>query len=57
MTDDLVLARAANALRLWDSFPLGTIQRVMQRAVFDSAMAELDRRLVMHVRASIEGRG
>jgi hypothetical protein len=53
MTDDQVLDRAAKALRKWSTLPMGTIQRSMQRAVFDSSMGELDRRAIAHVVATI----
>jgi hypothetical protein len=57
LTDDEVLKRAAKALRKWSTLPIGTIERSIQRAVFDSAMAELDRRAIAHVVASIAKMG
>ena len=53
LADDQVLAQASHALRLWGSLPVGSVQRAIQRGLFDSAMAELDRRLIRHVRARL----
>jgi hypothetical protein len=53
MTDEQVLARAAKALRKAATLPTGSIERAIQWAVYDSAKAELDRRLFLHVVAKI----
>ena len=54
MTDEQVLARAAKALRKVPQLPLGSIERAIQWAAFESAKAELDRRMVAHVLAAIK---
>lgn len=53
MTDEQVLARAAGALRKVNALPLGSVQRSIQWAVYDSAKAELDRRMFNMVLAQI----
>lgn len=53
MTDTQVLARAREACKKASELPPGSIQRSIQWAVFDGAMAELDRRLVRHVLAKL----
>lgn len=55
MSDQAVLARAAKALRKRAALPPGSIERPIQRAVFDSAMAELDRRAIAHILGSLGG--
>jgi len=49
MTDDQLLQRAAHALRLVETYPIGSIQRSIQWAVYEDAKAELDNRLLRHV--------
>lgn len=49
MTDAQVLARAAGALRKIPDLPVGSVQRGIQWALYESAKAELDRRLFLHV--------
>jgi len=53
MTDIQVLARAAAALRKVPELPVGSIQRGLQWALYESARAELDRRLFLHVAARL----
>lgn len=53
MTDTQVLARAAAALRKVPEFPVGSVQRGMQWALYESAKAELDRRVFLHVAARL----
>ena len=53
MTDAQVLARAAAVLRKVPELPAGTIQRGFQWALYESAKAELDRRLFLHVAARL----
>lgn len=54
MTDEEVLARAAGALRQRTELPIGSIEREIQRARFDAAMLELDRRVIHRILASIQ---
>jgi hypothetical protein len=49
LTDDQVLARAAQALKKVNAYPPGSVQRSVQWAVYEQAKAELDRRLYSHV--------
>lgn len=58
MTDAQVLARARTALKRASELPVGSVQRAIQWAAFDSAMAELDHRAVAFVLARLrEGHG
>lgn len=54
MTDEQVLARAARALRKVPEYPVGSIERAVQWSCYESAKAELDRRMVAHVVAAIK---
>jgi hypothetical protein len=45
LSDEAVLARAKRAFEKAVVLPPGSIQRSLQWSAFDSAMAELDRRL------------
>jgi hypothetical protein len=45
LTDEQVLARAQQALGKVNSYPLGSVQRAMQWAVYTEAKTELDLRL------------
>lgn len=56
MDDAQVLARAAKALRREAALPPGSIQRIVQGAVFDDAMMELQRRAVRQMLIKL-GRG
>jgi hypothetical protein len=49
MADTAVLARAAESFRKAAGLPVGSVQRAIQWAAFDSAMMELNRRAVRHV--------
>jgi len=53
LTDEQVLARAARALITAANLPAGT-GRDFQMALYDSAKAELDRRLAGHVLAGLQ---
>jgi hypothetical protein len=53
MTDVQVLARVAAALRKVPEFPVGSIQRGLQWALYESAKAELDQRMFLHVAARL----
>ena len=53
MEDEQVLARAAGALERAKALPVGSVQRAIQWAVFDSAMMELDRRAMRHILAAL----
>lgn len=54
MTDDQVLALASGSLMRRAELPPGSIQREIQRDIFDGAMMELDRRLIRHILAKLE---
>ena len=45
LTDEQVLARAQQALGQVNSYPVGSVQRAMQWAVYTEAKTELDLRL------------
>lgn len=53
MTDEQVLARAARYLRKVNALPIGSTARSIQWAAYEAAKAELDRRVMRHVRAKI----
>jgi hypothetical protein len=49
MSNEQVLARATKAFSRASELPPRSVERAIQWAVFDSAMAELDRWIVRHV--------
>jgi hypothetical protein len=53
MSDEQVLARAARALGKVPALPLGSVERAIQWAVYESAKAELDRRMFLHLAAAL----
>lgn len=53
MTDEQVLARAREACKKASALPPGGIERPIQWAVFDGAMAELNRRAVSQIQAKL----
>jgi len=57
LTDEQVLARAAQALRKVNALPIGSTERALQWGVFESAKAELDLRMARHILAALEQRG
>lgn len=54
LRDEEVLARAAKALRKVNQHPVGSPERSLQWALFESAKAELDMRLARHILDAIE---
>lgn len=49
MTDEEVLMRATKAFARASELRPGSIQRAIQWGLFDSAMAEMNRRLMQHI--------
>lgn len=49
MTDEQVLTRAREACKKASALPPGSIERPIQWAVFDGAMAELNRRAIRQI--------
>lgn len=49
MPDEEVIERARSALLKVNSYPVGSIQRSVQWAVYEQAKAELEARLLRHV--------
>jgi len=50
MSEDVLIERARNAMNRAVVLPVGSLGRSIQWAVFDTYMAELDRRAVRFVR-------
>jgi hypothetical protein len=57
MTDEQVLARACKACKKASRLPPGSIERTIQWAVFDGAMAELDQRAFRHILGKLKDAG
>jgi hypothetical protein len=57
MTDEQVLARACDACKKASTLPPGSIERAIQWAVFDGAMAELDQRAFRHILGKLKDAG
>lgn len=57
MTDAQVLARASNACKKASALAPGSIERAIQWAVFDGAMAELDQRAFRHILGKLKDAG
>lgn len=57
MSDEDVLARARKACKKASTLPPGSIERAIQWAVFDGAMAELDQRAFRHILGKLKDAG
>lgn len=57
MSDEEVLARAGTACKKASALPPGSIERTIQWAVFDGAMAELDQRAFRHILGKLKDAG
>lgn len=57
MSDEEVLARACKACKKASALPPGSIERTIQWAVFDGAMAELDQRAFRHIQGKLKDAG
>jgi L-aminopeptidase/D-esterase-like protein len=56
MTDEKVLAIATGAFKRAEALPVRSVTRQVQWTIFDSAMAELTRRAMLHVLQKIHTR-
>jgi L-ribulose-5-phosphate 3-epimerase UlaE len=54
MSEDVLIERARNAMNRAVVLPVGSLGRSIQWAVFDTYMAELDRRAVRFVRSKMQ---
>ena len=54
MSEDVLIERARNAMNRAVVLPVGSLGRSIQWAVFDTYMAELDRRAVRFVRSKTQ---
>ena len=54
MSEDELIERARNAMNRASALPVGSLGRSIQWAVFDTLMAELDRRAVRFVLSKLQ---